>query len=147
MLWLENQILCFTGRILCSLFTCPKTVLHENISEFEWWSNSRLWCDALRLSVEQLREQNGGEEGYTSGVYPFTGLDYWTGLLDWTTRLDYWTHPFAIKGHPPRVWDMPPVVVLCTIKLFPAIRFAGYPSPATRKSSWKCSKGCHIHIG
>ena len=24
-------------------------------------------------------------------VYPFTGLDYWTGLLDWTTGLDYWT--------------------------------------------------------
>ena len=23
-------------------------------------------------------------------VYPFTGLDYWTGLLDWTTGLDYW---------------------------------------------------------
>ena len=21
----------------------------------------------------------------------FTGLDYWTGLLDWTTGLDYWT--------------------------------------------------------
>ena len=20
-----------------------------------------------------------------------TGLDYWTGLLDWTTGLDYWT--------------------------------------------------------
>ena len=24
-------------------------------------------------------------------VYPFTGLDYWTGLLDWITGLDYWT--------------------------------------------------------
>ena len=24
-------------------------------------------------------------------VYPFTGLDYWTGLLDWTTGLEYWT--------------------------------------------------------
>jgi len=24
-------------------------------------------------------------------VYLFTGLDYWTGLLDWTTGLDYWT--------------------------------------------------------
>ena len=22
----------------------------------------------------------------------FSGLDYWTGLLDWTTGLDYWTH-------------------------------------------------------
>ena len=25
------------------------------------------------------------------GVFVFTGLDYWTGLLDWTTGLDYWT--------------------------------------------------------
>ena len=24
-------------------------------------------------------------------VFVFTGLDYWTGLLDWTTGLDYWT--------------------------------------------------------
>ena len=22
--------------------------------------------------------------------YEFSGLDYWTGLLDWTTGLDYW---------------------------------------------------------
>ena len=28
---------------------------------------------------------------YYSRVYEFTGLDYWTGLLDWTTGLDYWT--------------------------------------------------------
>ena len=28
---------------------------------------------------------------YFSGVYLFTGLDYWTGILDWTTGLDYWT--------------------------------------------------------
>ena len=27
-------------------------------------------------------------------VYPFTGLDYWTRLLDWTTGLDYWTEIF-----------------------------------------------------
>ena len=24
-------------------------------------------------------------------VYLFTGLDYWTGILDWNTGLDYWT--------------------------------------------------------
>jgi len=24
-------------------------------------------------------------------VSTITGLDYWTGLLDWTTGLDYWT--------------------------------------------------------
>ena len=27
----------------------------------------------------------------TGGVSLFTGLDYWTGLLDWNTGLDYWT--------------------------------------------------------
>ena len=25
------------------------------------------------------------------GVGTIAGLDYWTGLLDWTTGLDYWT--------------------------------------------------------
>ena len=25
------------------------------------------------------------------GASVITGLDYWTGLLDWTTGLDYWT--------------------------------------------------------
>ena len=29
------------------------------------------------------------------GVYPFTGLDYWTGILDWTTGLKYF--PFLDK--------------------------------------------------
>ena len=28
-------------------------------------------------------------------VYPFTGLDYWTGILDWTTGLKYF--PFLDK--------------------------------------------------
>ena len=31
------------------------------------------------------------------GVSLFTGVDYWTGLLDWTTGLDYWTDLFATK--------------------------------------------------
>ena len=26
-----------------------------------------------------------------TGPSLFSGLDYWTGLLDWTTGLDYWT--------------------------------------------------------
>ena len=29
------------------------------------------------------------------GVYLFTGLDYWTGILDWTTGLSYF--PFLDK--------------------------------------------------
>ena len=29
---------------------------------------------------------------------PFTGLDYWTGLLDWNTGLDYWTEFFSFFG-------------------------------------------------
>ena len=28
----------------------------------------------------------------------FSGLDYWTGLLDWTTGLDYWTHGNCLWG-------------------------------------------------
>ena len=24
-------------------------------------------------------------------VYTFTGLDYWTGILNWNIELDYWT--------------------------------------------------------
>ena len=28
---------------------------------------------------------------YRQGLSTITGLDYWTGLLDWTTGLDYWT--------------------------------------------------------
>ena len=32
-----------------------------------------------------------------SGVSLVTGLDYWTGLLDWTTGLDYWTQKFTHK--------------------------------------------------
>ena len=27
---------------------------------------------------------------YNIGVYPFTGLDYWTGPLDWTTGLKFY---------------------------------------------------------
>ena len=30
-----------------------------------------------------------------SWVYPFTGLDYWTGILDWNTGLSYF--PFLNK--------------------------------------------------
>jgi len=29
-------------------------------------------------------------------VLLITGLDYWTGLLDWTTGLDYWIHIFLV---------------------------------------------------
>ena len=29
------------------------------------------------------------------GVYPFTGLDHWTGILDWTNGLSYF--PFLDK--------------------------------------------------
>ena len=36
-----------------------------------------------------MHEFNAG-----SGVYPFTGLEYWTGILDWNTGLDYWTELF-----------------------------------------------------
>ena len=32
-------------------------------------------------------------------VYPFTGLDYWTGILDWTTGLEYWTGIFLVFAH------------------------------------------------
>ena len=28
----------------------------------------------------------------------FSGLDYWTGLLNWTTELDYWTHGNCLWG-------------------------------------------------
>jgi len=28
---------------------------------------------------------------FSGWVGTITGLDYWTGLLDWTTGLDYWT--------------------------------------------------------
>ena len=36
-------------------------------------------------------------QGSNNRVSLFTGLDYWTGLLDWTTGLDYWTHPNCYK--------------------------------------------------
>ena len=32
---------------------------------------------------------------FYQGVYPFTGLEYWTGILDWTTGLGYF--PFLDK--------------------------------------------------
>ena len=28
----------------------------------------------------------------------FTGLDYWTGILDWNTGLDYWTEVVSFFG-------------------------------------------------
>ena len=31
-------------------------------------------------------------------VYPFTGLEYWNGLLDWNTGTDYWTELFSFFG-------------------------------------------------
>ena len=37
--------------------------------------------------------QRRGWRGLFVWVGTITGLDYWTGLLDWTTGLDYWTHP------------------------------------------------------
>ena len=34
---------------------------------------------------------------YWTGLLDWTtGLDYWTGLLDWTTGLDYWTEFFSV---------------------------------------------------
>ena len=32
-----------------------------------------------------------------AGLSTITGLDYWTGLLDWTTGLDYWTTNLTTK--------------------------------------------------
>ena len=39
----------------------------------------------------QLESQSESEQrlGHQYGVYPFAGLEYWTGLLDWTTGLIY----------------------------------------------------------
>ena len=34
-----------------------------------------------------------GLDHWTGPLDWTTGLDYWTGLLDWTTGLDYWTGP------------------------------------------------------
>ena len=36
-------------------------------------------------------EESALTKVYSGRVYPFTGLDYWTGLLDWTTGLEsFW---------------------------------------------------------
>ena len=36
---------------------------------------------------------------YWTGLLDWTtGLDYWTGLLDWTTGLDCWTHGNCLWG-------------------------------------------------
>ena len=44
----------------------------------------RYTCSKLLPLVQKLKEVR---------QCLFTGLDCWTGLLDWTIGLDYWTHP------------------------------------------------------
>ena len=37
---------------------------------------------------------------YWTGILDWTtGLEYWTGLLDWNTGLDYWTDIFLVFTH------------------------------------------------
>ena len=43
---------------------------------------SELWGSEMLLEILK------SDSPYFSGVSPFTGLDYWTGILDWTTGLE-----------------------------------------------------------
>ena len=41
----------------------------------------------VRVELLPYRNMAFAEFNAIKGVYEFTGLDYWTGLLDWTTGL------------------------------------------------------------
>ena len=47
-------------------------------------------------------------------VSQLTGLDHWTGLLDWNTGLEYWTETFFKNGcltvHVHAVFIKPPFI-------------------------------------
>ena len=51
---------------------------------------------AVKTFKSALKKLDTGSESTvfcsnSEWVYPFTGLDYWTGILDWTTGLQVYT--------------------------------------------------------
>ena len=47
------------------------------------------WVFVIPMEEEGISLLNG-LSGSRRGVYPITGLDYWTGPLDWTTGLKFY---------------------------------------------------------
>ena len=45
----------------------------------------------MRAGDQKLGHDLEWSKGYICRLLLFTGLDYWTGILDWTTGLEYWT--------------------------------------------------------
>jgi len=50
------------------------------------------------FSISKLRRLYNSASSQPTWVYPFTGLDYWTGTLDWTTGLGSYTFQGHIFG-------------------------------------------------
>ena len=62
------------------------------LSIIQMWYTSRKRIKLLSLhSIQKLRDLEFEEKGLSL----FTGLDYWTGILDWTTGLKFF--PFLDK--------------------------------------------------
>jgi len=45
----------------------------------------------MQLQGEKHQRVIEGLERRFEGLYTITGLDWWTGLVDWTGGLDWWT--------------------------------------------------------